>query len=78
MKNVGKRRNEQVNGRSINDIWTKAWGVIYLIVNITTYLIAVVAMLASAYHVFVVYDPARAVGEGLLVLLMAKMNQLNP
>lgn len=77
MKNIGKRR-EGAQPNKPKAIWLKSWNWLYLIVSISTYLVSIVSLVFTVYYIYGQYDPMRALGTGLLALLMAKMNQLNP
>lgn len=77
MKNVSKRRG--IDGaKKGSTLWLNVWDKLYLIVSISTYIMALISLIVTVYHVLIVFEPIKALSTGLLALLMAKMNQMNP
>lgn len=78
MKTTGKRRVEGQAPKKFNKVWLKMWDKVYSTVSVCTYIMAIVSLIATIYYVYTDFEPLKALSTGLLVLLLAKMNQLNP
>lgn len=79
MRMSGRRRGVDVSKENrVKELWLRFWRVLYSVMSMTTYLIAIVGIVMSTYYVFVDYQLMRALMTGLLVVLMIQFNKVNP
>ena len=79
MRMSGRRRGVDVPKENrVKELWLGFWRVLYSVMSMTTYLIAIVGIVMSTYYVFVDYQLMRALMTGLLVVLMIQFNKVNP